>query len=73
MELLVQDLIVNSPMAHELVLVRYLPAILYWTHCWLVRNDCFEFLRYVCFATLPSHCYSLHYLEQVYIVFPGLY
>ena len=60
MELLVQDLTVNSLMAHELVLVssvfRYLPAILYWTHCWLVRYDCFEFLRYACSATLPSHC-----------------
>ena len=37
MELLVQDLIVNSLMAHELVLVssvfRRLSCILYWTHC----------------------------------------
>ena len=29
-----------------------------------MRNDCFEFLRCACFAALPSHCYSLHYLRS---------
>ena len=62
--MLVQDLIVNSLWLMSLVTAGSdLSLTLGYslgTHCSIVRYDCFEFLRYACFATLPSHC--IHYI-----------
>ena len=63
--LLVQDLIVNSWMAHELSLgLRIRLSCSYsLLNTLLVSALRKQFLRYACFAALPSHCYSLHYLR----------
>lgn len=62
--MLVQDLIVNSLWLMSLVTAGSdLSLTLGYslgTHCSIVRYDCFEFLRYACSATLPSHC--IHYI-----------
>ena len=62
--MLVQDLIVNSLWLMSLVTggsdFSLTLGYSLRTHCSIVRYDCFEFLRYACFATLPSHC--IHYI-----------
>ena len=76
--MLVQDLIVNSLWLMSLVTggldLSLTLGYSLRTHCSIVRYDCFEFLRYACSATLPSHCIhyitlGLHYIPWIVLAF----